>query len=255
MVYECEICKSPLPPGVTACPKCGKNFDEAVPQDAESFSRGWQSRVTTSNTSLSEESAPTISSSASSTNPNQILANNSDREYWQHKAQQTKDAVQSAIASPNLRRFNQKPLFIGIGSIVIIVVLIVLIRPHTNEYVFEQHPTYQSTMTQVINSEHTNRAKYTWPYEGHENCLLVTYPNNSNNPSETPTKNDMDRTAKAERIGFCVLRYRSGFTPEEAMNCQVSVSLDGSFDTLGYDGPEVSPDQDAILKGQLDQAR
>ena len=42
MVYECEKCKSALPAGVLACPKCGEVFEEVVPQDAEAPAPGWQ---------------------------------------------------------------------------------------------------------------------------------------------------------------------------------------------------------------------
>ena len=42
MVYECEKCDIALPAGVFKCPKCGEDFDEAVPQDAEVPVRGWQ---------------------------------------------------------------------------------------------------------------------------------------------------------------------------------------------------------------------
>jgi hypothetical protein len=34
MVYECPQCKTPLPPGVMACAKCGLQFATAIPADA-----------------------------------------------------------------------------------------------------------------------------------------------------------------------------------------------------------------------------
>lgn len=42
MVYECENCKKPLPPNVTACPACGLQFTDAVPADAEVASTGFR---------------------------------------------------------------------------------------------------------------------------------------------------------------------------------------------------------------------
>lgn len=35
MVYECDKCSAPLPPGVNICPKCGEKFDDVVPANAE----------------------------------------------------------------------------------------------------------------------------------------------------------------------------------------------------------------------------
>ena len=34
MVYECDQCSAALPAGVLACPRCGEQFDDAVPADA-----------------------------------------------------------------------------------------------------------------------------------------------------------------------------------------------------------------------------
>ncbi len=42
MVYECEKCNVPLPPGVRACPNCGEAFDDVVPADAEVPQRGFR---------------------------------------------------------------------------------------------------------------------------------------------------------------------------------------------------------------------
>lgn len=42
MVYECDKCGKPLPPGVTACPACGERFDDAVPADASIPGPGFQ---------------------------------------------------------------------------------------------------------------------------------------------------------------------------------------------------------------------
>ena len=41
MVYECDQCHAPLPPSVTICPKCGEQFDNKVPADAEVPKRGF----------------------------------------------------------------------------------------------------------------------------------------------------------------------------------------------------------------------
>lgn len=41
MIYECDQCTSALPAGVTACPKCGEKFDDAVPADAEIHRKGF----------------------------------------------------------------------------------------------------------------------------------------------------------------------------------------------------------------------
>ncbi len=35
MIYECDQCHAALPPSVVACPKCGEQFDNVVPADAE----------------------------------------------------------------------------------------------------------------------------------------------------------------------------------------------------------------------------
>ncbi len=35
MVCECDQCDAPLPPGATACPRCGEAFEDAVPADAD----------------------------------------------------------------------------------------------------------------------------------------------------------------------------------------------------------------------------
>lgn len=47
MIYECDKCAAPLPPGVCACPKCGDAFEEDVPADAEAPSRGFKARPDT----------------------------------------------------------------------------------------------------------------------------------------------------------------------------------------------------------------
>ncbi len=44
MVYECDQCAAPLPPGVRVCPKCGDAFDETVPADAEVPTRGFTAK-------------------------------------------------------------------------------------------------------------------------------------------------------------------------------------------------------------------
>ena len=86
-------------------------------------------------------------------------------------------------------------------------------------------------------------------------CGTVYHPNSfGGNSSQTPSKLDLDNAALADRIGFCAIRYRSGFTPDDAMKCQVYVAFDGSPDT-GYNGPETNPNRDAAIKGQLGEVR
>lgn len=41
MIYECDQCSKPLPPGVSTCPSCGETFEGVVPADAEVPSRGF----------------------------------------------------------------------------------------------------------------------------------------------------------------------------------------------------------------------
>ncbi len=61
MVYECPQCKTPLPPGVMACAKCGLQFATAIPPDATVPSPGTLPLRTPSSAgyaSLSSSSAP-----------------------------------------------------------------------------------------------------------------------------------------------------------------------------------------------------
>lgn len=41
MVYNCDQCRSALPGGVKVCPKCGEEFNDAVPMDAEVPRKGF----------------------------------------------------------------------------------------------------------------------------------------------------------------------------------------------------------------------
>ncbi len=68
MVYECENCGAALFAGVLACPKCGENFDEAVPSDADAPKRGWRTKTETSGTaSATAEQVPPTPPAASHT--------------------------------------------------------------------------------------------------------------------------------------------------------------------------------------------
>ena len=141
--------------------------------------------------------------------------------------------------------------------------VIALIRPHTASYVFDQHPLYQANMDSFSNVARSHTIDYVWPYEGHEDRLQAVYHPDSfgGNASQVPTKLDLDNAAAADRLGFCAIRYRSGFTPDDAMKCQVYVTFEGSPDTgksssdTGYDGPEVNPNRDAAVKGLLDRVQ
>lgn len=262
MIYECEECGSTLTAGILACSKCGQVFDEAVPQDAEAPKRGWQSKSLTTSSLPSVQLTASAPSSATASPPEvgQSSSNNSDREYWQNKAKQIErqlgKATQAALASSYIKRLKQKPLFFGIGFVALILLFVVLVRPHTNAYVFDQHPMYQANMASFTDVARSHQIDYTWPYEGHEDRLGIVYHPYSygSNSSQLPSKHDLDIAAITGRLGFCAIRYRSGFTPEEAMRCQAHVTFDGSSDT-GYDGPEVAPDRDAAMKDRLDQVR
>ena len=115
---------------------------------------------------------------------------------------------------------------------------------------------YQANMASFTNVARSHTIDYVWPYGGHEDRLQAVYHPNSfgGGSSQLPSKLDLDNAAAADRLGFCAIRYRSGFTVDDAMKCQVYVTFDGSSDT-GYDSPEVSPNRDAAIKGQLDRVQ
>ncbi len=61
MVYECPQCKTPLPPGVMACAKCGLQFATPIPADATVPAPGTLPLKVPENTSyspLASDSAP-----------------------------------------------------------------------------------------------------------------------------------------------------------------------------------------------------
>lgn len=64
MVYECEKCNAPLPPGVRACPKCGEAFDDAVPADAEVPQRGFRPSNTPPSSPQYQAPAPSVPSTS-----------------------------------------------------------------------------------------------------------------------------------------------------------------------------------------------
>ncbi len=194
----------------------------------------------------------------------------SDRDYWQSKLRQVNGAAGRISDHPLLdhplgrklkqhpigRKLKQRPLLALAGLLLLVFVLIALIRPHTASYVFDQHPLYQANMASFSNVARSHTIDYVWPYEGHEDRLQAVYHPDSfgGNASQVPTKLDLDNSAAADRLGFCAIRYRSGFTPDDAMKCQVYVTFEGSPDT-GYDGPEVNPNRDAAVKGLLDRVQ
>jgi hypothetical protein len=59
MVYECDQCSAALPPGVTTCPKCGEQFDDAVPSDAEVPRKGFSPAVSTPSPVVAPQPQPT----------------------------------------------------------------------------------------------------------------------------------------------------------------------------------------------------
>lgn len=263
MVYQCEKCGSALPSGAQACPNCGDNFDEVVPPDAEVPRHGWQAK--------SEEPAdprPSIASAFPGTHPEADTGipvkphpslsgqNSSDRDYWQSKRRQAKNAADRILEHPFGHRLKRRPLLALVGLLLIVLMLIALIRPHTASYVFNQHPMYQANMASFTDVARSHTIDYAWPYEGHEDRLQAVYHPDSfgGTSSQIPSKLDLDNAAAADRLGFCAIRYRSGFTPDDAMKCQVYVTFEGSSDT-GYDGPELNPNRDAEIKGQLDRVQ
>lgn len=264
MVYQCEKCGAALPAGAQACPNCGGNFDEVVPPDDEVPKRGWQAK--------SEEPAspqPSIAPAFPGTRPqadtgtplemhsSRCGQDGSGRDYWQSNRRRVKGAADRILEHPFGRRLKRSPLLALLGMLPVILVLIALIRPHTTSYIFDQHPMYQANMASFTDVARSHTIDYVWPYEGHEDRLQAVYHPNSfggGTASQVPSKLDLDNAAAVDRLGFCAIRYRSGFTPDDAMKCQVSVTFEGSPDT-GYDGSEVNPNRDAAIKGQLDRVQ
>lgn len=263
MVYECEKCGAALPAGVQACPNCGENFSRVVPQDAGEPKHGWQAK--------SEEPAgpqPSFTSAFPGTrleadtgtpeepHPSRNGQNNADRDYWQNKFRQAGDAAARILEHPAGQRLKRNPVLGLVVLILIIFVFAALIRPHTNSYIFDQHPMYQANMASFTNVARSRTIDYIWPFEGHEDRLQAVYHPNSfgGNSSQIPSELDLDNAAVADRLGFCAIRYRSGFTPDDAMKCQVYVAFDGSS-ASGYNGPETNQNRDIAIKGQLGEVR
>jgi len=61
MIYECDQCHAALPPNVTACPKCGEQFDDLVPADAEVPRIGFSSAVSSPSPIANPNPAPVYS--------------------------------------------------------------------------------------------------------------------------------------------------------------------------------------------------
>ena len=257
MVYQCEKCDSALPAGAQACPNCGDNFEEVVPPDAEVPRRGWQAK-----SEGPPNPRPSVAPAFPGTRPDAGALvdphlsgsgqDSSDRDYWPNKLRQAKEAAERILEHPLGQSLKRRPLLPLAGLLVLILVLSALIRPHTAAYVFDQHPMYQANMASFTNVARSRTIDYVWPYEGHEDRLQAVYHSDSfgGTSSQMPSKLDLNNAAIADRLGFCAIRYRSGFTSDDAMNCQVYVTFEGSSDT-GYDGPEVNPNRDAAIKVQL----
>lgn len=71
MVYECPQCKSPLPPGVMACAKCGLQFATPIPADATMPAAG---ALPSLNASITSGFSLPASDSASSSRVTAIVA-------------------------------------------------------------------------------------------------------------------------------------------------------------------------------------
>ncbi len=282
MVYQCEKCSSALPAGAQACPNCGDSFDEAVPPDAKVPGRGWQAKAEDKAGDKAEEKAQesadprlSIASAFKDTqsggntqtpaepHPSVSGQNSSDRDYWQSKLRQagskfrqTKSTADRVLEHPFGHKLKQHPLLALAGLLLLVLTLIALIRPHTASYIFDQHPLYQANMASFTDVARSHTIDYVWPYEGHEDRLQAVYHPDSfgGSSSQIPSKLDLDNAAAVDRLGFCAIRYRSGFTPDDAMKCQVYATFEGSPDT-GYNGPEVNPNRDTAIKGQLDRVQ
>jgi hypothetical protein len=272
MVYECEKCNRALPAGVLACPACGEGFDQPVPQDAEVPKRGWQpaTKATVSSSAMIEpedsSASPETTETPEEPHPDSTLPGDVGIGSQQGRIQQVKEGIKTAAESSSGKKPTRVPVLIGLGLLIAALLLIVIIRPYTsasiNATVFEQHPLYQSKVAVLCHPPDSSLlgrmgTEGVWPYEGHENRIMLTFHSNGSagigsTPSAPLSKSDLDQEAITIRALFCGIRYRSGFTPDEAMDCQVYVNFVNSPE-VGYDGPGVSPDRDAFLKARLDQ--
>ena len=171
MVYQCEKCGSALPAGAQACPNCGDNFDEVVPPDAEVPRRGWQAK--------SEEPAdprPSVASAFPGAHPEADTGtpvephpslsgqNSSDHDYWQSKFRQAKGTADRILEHPFGQRLKRSPLLALVGLLLLVLMLIAMIRPHTASYVFDQHPMYQANMASFTDVARSHTIDYVWPY-------------------------------------------------------------------------------------------
>ena len=274
MIYECEKCNTALPAGVLACPECGEAFEQPVPQDADVPKRGWQPKAqkndAPSATAIAPEAAPdsgkVVTGAIPEPYPDHVLPDDSGGMYWHSKVQQVMGGIKTAVASSSGKKLTHVPLLLGLGLLTAVLLIVVIVRPYTNAganaSVIEQHPLYPAKVAVLCHPPAESLlgrlgTEGVWPYEGQENRIMITFhPDASlgigSTPSTPPSKSDLDQQARLVRSLFCGIRFRSGFTPDEAMNCQVYVkSVDSS--EAGYDGPEVSPDRDAFVKAHLDQ--
>ena len=263
MVYECEKCGAVLLAGAHACTSCGEKFDEVVPQDAEVPRRGWQVKSekpagpqTSAESAFLGTQPEADSKTPEEPYPSPRGQNISDRDYWQNKLQRARGAAGHILEHPAGQLLKQSPVLALVGIVLVILLLAALIRPHTNSYIFDQHPMYQANMASFTNVARSRMIDYVWPYNGREDSLQAVYHPDSfgGNSSQAPSKQDLDNAAAADRLGFCAIRYRSGFTPDDAMKCQVYVTFEGSSDT-GYDGPESNPTRDAAIKDELNRVQ
>lgn len=152
---------------------------------------------------------------------------------------------------------NPKKSSVVIAAVVLLSTGYAAIRPHTNQYVFEQHPMYQANMTTFTNVGKTRNVDYEWPYEGHEDRLKAIFHGDSYGSPSTvapPTKQELDQAALVERIGFASIRLRSGFDVDDSMKCQAYVEYENGSD-VGYNGPETNPQFEDSIKSRLSQVR
>ena len=82
-------------------------------------------------------------------------------------------AVASQLAKGGMNNMPKRTRLL-FGGIVAVVILYAVCRPHTNVYVFEQHPMYEPNMTTMANvAQSRDGVTYQWPYQGHEDRLKM----------------------------------------------------------------------------------
>ena len=215
MIYECETCEATLSPGLAVCPRCGRVFDEPVPDDARR-----------------EEPDP-IAILEQAPEPPVLV-----------ETVALVEAVAPEAVTGSRRKTRARGLPPSIVSLLILglcwfgsrywkpppapqpvpparPVLAAAVRPPTD---LAAHPHYAANMTTLVQKLRATGVGAEWPAFGSDDALLITPQARA---AEPPVVWDADmnrRLAQGIYGEFAQTRFESGFSDGDTTACFVLVT-------------------------------